>query len=114
MNAKKSYQELITETAAIRKNIAAGRVRREALNKERAAVMAYMNIYGQILDLALIHNKTQLMIEEATVSDSLYAENCVPLASLVLMRTTAEAALRVMKDKFPEEYERSFSSGKVF
>jgi hypothetical protein len=114
MNAKKSYQELITETVAIQKNIAAGRVRREASNKAMAEEMAYMNIYGQILDLVLILNKTHSMIEEATESDSLYAENCVPLAHLVLMRTTTEAALRVMKDKFPEEYERSFSVDKIW
>lgn len=114
MNAKKSYQELITETAAIRKNIAEGRVRTEASSKAMAAEMAYMNIYGQILDLVLIFNKTQLMIEEATVSDSLYADNCAPLDSLKLMLACTRLALNAMKDKFPEEYERSFSVDKVW
>lgn len=114
MTAKKSYRELISETEAIRKNIAERQARIKISRVKMKAEMAYMNIYGQILDLVLISNKINKMIEEATESDWLYAENCVPVGALLSMLSHTKSALNAMKDKFPEEYERSFSGGKVF
>lgn len=106
----KMHKEMTDEVSALD----ARKAMRASSRAAMASEMAYMNIYGQILDLVLIVNKIRAMIQEATESGYLYSENCVPLDSLVLMLSSTKSALNVMKDKFPEEYERSFSDGKVF
>ena len=114
MNREVKHKAMADGGVTSMEKLDAHKATRKISREAMAAEMAYMNIYGQILDLALIINKINTMIQEATESDSIYSENCVPVASLVLMLSSSEAALSIMKDKFPEEYERSFSSGKVF
>lgn len=114
MTREVKHKAMADEAPAIMAKLDAHKAMRESSRAEMASEMAYMNIYGQILDLVLISNKINKMIEEATESDCLYAENCVPVESLLSMLSHTKLALSVMKDRFPDECERSFSGGKVF